>query len=112
MQGISWCFGGKIARAHTPMHGKISPIDHDAKGVFTALPQKLEVMRYHSLIVEIDSVPDDLEVTSTVGVKGEPGYEIMGVRHKKYPIEGIQFHPESFGTEGGKKMLENFLLLM
>ena len=112
MQGISWCFGAKIARAHVPMHGKLSPVEHDGRGVFTALPQQLEVMRYHSLIVEIDSIPDELEVTSTVGEKGEPGYEIMGVRHKKYPIEGIQFHPESFGTEGGKKMLENFLLVM
>ena len=117
MQGIASCFGGKIIRAKKPMHGKISIISHDGKGVFAGLPQELEVMRYHSLIVEKDSLPECLEVTAVTKphpdplLKGEGvgGGEIMGLRHKKLPIEGIQFHPESFATEAGKRMLENFL---
>jgi anthranilate synthase component 2 len=107
MQGIAHYFGGKVVRVKKPMHGKTSVISHDEKGVFEKLPQDLEVMRYHSLIVENESLPDILEVTATVKDTGE----IMGLRHKKYPIEGIQFHPESFATEAGKKMLENFLVV-
>jgi len=110
MQGIAHCFGGVVKKARVPMHGKTSLIEHDEKGVFKGLPQNLEVMRYHSLIVEINSLPAELEITSrTKNTDGEE-FEIMGLRHKKYPIEGIQFHPESFGTEGGKKMLENFIM--
>lgn len=105
MQGIAHYFGGKVVRAKKPMHGKTSVIAHDQKGVFTKLPQNLEVMRYHSLVVDPKSVPDCLEVTARTKDTGE----IMGLRHKKYPIEGIQFHPESFATEAGKKMLEIFL---
>jgi len=104
MQGIAAFFGGGIIRAKKPMHGKTSIIRHDGKGIFISLPQDLEVMRYHSLIVAKGSLPDCLEVTATAGD------EIMGIRHKEYPIEGIQFHPESFATEAGKTMLENFLL--
>ena len=105
MQGIAHYFGGRVVRAKLPMHGKTSIITHDRKGVFTGLPQGLEVMRYHSLIVDPAHLPDELEVTA----RTKEGGEIMGLRHKKYPIEGIQFHPESFATEGGKQMVRNFL---
>lgn len=104
MQGIAHIFGGKVIKSHLPMHGKTSIITHDNKGVFANLPQGLEVMRYHSLIAEKKSLPDCLEITAMTKE------EIMGLRHKTYPIEGIQFHPESFATEAGKRMLENFLL--
>ena len=105
MQGIAQYYGGKVIRAKLPMHGKTSLVKHDGKGVFTGLPQHVEVMRYHSLVV--GNLPKELLVTAKTGDKGE--VEIMGLRHKKFPIEGIQFHPESFATEGGKVMLENFL---
>ena len=105
MQGIAYCYGGKIINAKLPMHGKTSLISHNNKGIFKGLPQDLEVMRYHSLIVEQDNIPDCLEVTAFAQDSGE----IMGLRHKKYSIQGVQFHPESFATEGGKKMLKNFL---
>jgi anthranilate synthase component II len=104
MQGIAHYFGGKVVRAKKPMHGKTSIITHDEKGIFAGLPQDLEVMRYHSLIVEKKSLPECLTITATTGD------EIMGIRHRAYPIEGIQFHPESFATEAGKKMIENFLM--
>ena len=106
MQGIAHCFGGKIVRAKEPRHGKTSTITHDAKGVFAGLPQKLEVMRYHSLVAEETSLPKCLIVTA----RAEESGEIMGLRHTEYPIEGIQFHPESFATQGGKEMLENFIV--
>lgn len=104
MQGMSFYFGGSVVRAKRPMHGKTSIISHDKKGVFKGLPQGLEVMRYHSLVAEKATLPNSLEITA------QANGEIMGLRHKKYPIEGVQFHPESFATEGGKKMLANFLL--
>ena len=106
MQGMAYCFGGKVTMAKLPMHGKVSFIKHDGKGVFKNLPQNLEVMRYHSLVADKNSLPDCLEISS-LSLDSD---EIMGLRHKNYPIEGIQFHPESFATEGGKKILENFLL--
>lgn len=105
MQGIAHYFGGKVIHAKLPMHGKTSEITHDAKGMFTDLPQNLEVMRYHSLIAEKKSLPKSLVITATAKDTGE----IMGLRHKEFPIEGIQFHPESYATEAGKRMLENFL---
>lgn len=105
MQGIASSFGGKIVRAKKPMHGKKSTVSHDAKGVFTKLPQGLEVMRYHSLIAEKKSLPECLTITATA----TDSDEIMGLRHNVFPIEGIQFHPESFATEAGKIMIENFL---
>lgn len=108
MQGIAYYFGGKVVRAKVPMHGKTSIIQHDKKGVFKGLPQDLEVMRYHSLVADRDSLPDVLEITAVVKQDSEEG-EIMGLRHKKYPIEGVQFHPESFATEAGKQMLSSFL---
>ncbi|PIZ94378.1 MAG: anthranilate/aminodeoxychorismate synthase component II [Candidatus Magasanikbacteria bacterium CG_4_10_14_0_2_um_filter_37_12] len=106
MQGIANEFGGKVILAENKMHGKLSEIAHDKKGIFAGLPQQLEVMRYHSLVVEPRSLPDCLEVSAyTIGGK----QEIMGLRHKIYPICGVQFHPESFVTEAGEKMLRNFL---
>lgn len=108
MQGIAYCFGGKVIRAKIPMHGKTSVIEHNKKGVFRGLPQDLEVMRYHSLVADRDGLPDVLEITAVVKQNSEKG-EIMGLRHKQYPIEGIQFHPESFATDAGKQMLSNFL---
>jgi anthranilate synthase component 2 len=121
MQGIVHCFGGKIIKAPLPMHGKISPVNHDNTGVFKDLPDQLEVMRYHSLIANAQTLPDCLRVNSTVGdlkqadfddtdkLKSMGNFEIMGVVHKDYPITGIQFHPESFATEGGKDLIKNFL---
>lgn len=105
MQGMAYYFGGKVILARQPMHGKISQIEHDGQGVFTGLPQNLEVMRYHSLVADEQTLPECLKVTA----KSKNTKEIMGLRHKVYPIEGIQFHPESFATEGGKEMLKNFL---
>lgn len=114
MQGMAHYFGGKVIRAKLPMHGKTSIIVHDGKGVFAGIPQRIEVMRYHSLVVERESLPDCLEISAEVChsialLQNDKTGEIMGLRHKIYPIEGIQFHPESFATEAGKKMLSNFL---
>lgn len=106
MQGLGYYYGGKVVRAKNIMHGKTSIITHTGRKLFKDLPQGLEVMRYHSLIVEKENLPADLEVLAT----SEDG-EIMGLTHKKYPISGVQFHPESFATEGGKKVLQNFLEL-
>lgn len=123
MQGIVHVFGGKVVKAPLPMHGKISPITHNNRSVFEGVPDQLEVMRYHSLIAEAESLPDCLEVTATAGeLKAEAfddrealhrggNFELMGIRHKEYPIHGIQFHPESFATEGGKELIENFLFM-
>ena len=106
MQGIAHYFGGKIIRAKLPMHGKTSIIKHDSFGVFLNLPQDLEIMRYHSLIADKTNLPDCLKITAlALDTK-----EIMGLRHKVYPIEGVQFHPESFATDGGKLLLANFLM--
>ena len=105
MQGMAHYFGGRVVRARIPMHGKPSAITHDGRGVFKNLPQHINVMRYHSLVADRDSLPGTLIVTATSDDTGE----IMGLRHTEYPIEGIQFHPESFATEGGKELLENFL---
>jgi len=106
MQGMAHYFGGKVIRAKHPMHGKTSIIEHDGLGMFRGLPQKLEVMRYHSLIADKLTLPDCLKITS----ESLDTEEIMGLRHKTYPIEGIQFHPESFATDGGKLLLANFLI--
>ena len=105
MQGMAHYFGGRVIRAKQPMHGKTSVIEHDGKGVFKGSPQNLEVMRYHSLVADKATLPNCLEITAI----SKDTEEIMGLRHKKYPIEGIQFHPESFATEGGKEILTNFL---
>lgn len=107
MQGMAFYFGGKVIRAPVPMHGKTSLITHDGRGVFAGLPQEIQVMRYHSLVADPRALPKCLEVTAYVTNNKN---EIMGLRHKSYPIEGIQFHPESFATEGGRQLLSNFLL--
>ncbi len=107
MQGIVHHFGGQVVLAHVPMHGKVSPISHAGEGLFRNIPDGLEVMRYHSLIAAQDSIPECLAVTAVIAGDEEP--EIMAVAHKDYPISGIQFHPESFATEGGKELIENFL---
>lgn len=106
MQGLAYYYGGKVTRMSEPVHGKTSVIKHDDKGIFADLPQNLEVMRYHSLVVDKNTIPDCLEISAKVDSTGE----IMGLRHRIYPIEGVQFHPESFATEGGMMMLRNFLL--
>jgi anthranilate synthase component II len=103
-QSIGYAFGGKIIRAGKLMHGKTSQITHDGKGVFAGLPNPFKATRYHSLVIEKASLPDCLQVTAT----SEDG-EIMGVRHKTLPVEGVQFHPESILTESGKALLANFL---
>ncbi|WJE16624.1 aminodeoxychorismate/anthranilate synthase component II [Halobacillus sp. ACCC02827] len=103
-QSIAQVFGGKVVRADRLMHGKSSLIHHDGRGIYDGLNNPMEVMRYHSLIVKQDGVPEDFEVTS----KTAEG-EIMGIRHKALPIEGVQFHPESIGTADGRKLLENLI---
>ena len=103
-QAIGQAFGGKVVRAKQVMHGKVSRIGHDERGIFTSLPQDFVATRYHSLVVARESLPDCLEVTA----QSEDG-EIMGLRHRKLPVEGVQFHPEALLTEHGHKMLENFI---
>ncbi|MEJ2795756.1 aminodeoxychorismate/anthranilate synthase component II [Iodobacter sp. LRB] len=103
-QAIGQAFGGKVIHAQTLMHGKVSPIEHSNTGVFKNLPSPFTVTRYHSLAIERSSLPDCLEITAWT----EDG-EIMGVRHKTLPIEGVQFHPESILTEHGHAMLDQFL---
>ena len=107
-QGIGEAFGGKIVRAQHLMHGKTSSVNHDGKGVFSGLPTPLTCTRYHSLIVEEDSLPDELAVTARTPEKNGASV-IMGLRHKSLPIEGVQFHPESVLTEGGRQMIRNFM---
>ncbi len=104
MQCIGQVFGGSVVRAPEVMHGKTSQINHDASGVFAGLPNPLTGNRYHSLIVERDSVPDVLEVTAS----SNDGL-VMGLRHRQHPTEGVQFHPESVLTEMGSEILANFL---
>jgi anthranilate synthase/aminodeoxychorismate synthase-like glutamine amidotransferase len=103
-QAIGQAFGGKVVRAQTVMHGKVSHIHHDGRGVFAGLPQDFIATRYHSLVVERATLPAALEVTA----QSEDG-EIMGLRHREFAVEGVQFHPEALLTEHGHKMLENFL---
>lgn len=103
-QAIGQAMGGRVIRAEKLMHGKTSPVSHSGRGVFRGLPSPLEATRYHSLIVERETLPDCLEITATT----EDG-EIMGLKHKTWPMEGVQFHPESVLTEHGKDILRNFL---
>ncbi len=105
-QAIGAAFGGTIVRAKQIMHGKTSPVSHDGRGVFADLPSPYTVVRYHSLAIERDSLPACLEISAQT----EDG-EIMGVRHRHFAIEGVQFHPESIETEHGHKLLQNFLAL-
>ncbi|HUF19607.1 MAG TPA: aminodeoxychorismate/anthranilate synthase component II [Burkholderiales bacterium] len=103
-QCIGQAFGGRIVHAQTLMHGKISPIRHEDTGVFRGLPDPLTATRYHSLVIERQSLPDSLVVTAWTDDN-----EIMGVRHKTLPVEGVQFHPESILTDHGHDLLANFL---
>lgn len=105
-QAIGLCFGGKIVKAPSLMHGKTSLINHDRKTIFSKVPQKFIATRYHSLVIEKGSLPEELEQTSYT----DDGI-IMGVRHKQYPIEGIQFHPESILTTEGERIIHNWLSL-
>lgn len=105
-QAIGYCFGARVIRAGRLMHGKTSMIYHDKKRVFKGLPSPFEATRYHSLLVDTKRFPPELEVTAWTKAD-----EIMGLRHKKYPIYGVQFHPESIMTKLGKKILKNFLSL-
>jgi anthranilate synthase/aminodeoxychorismate synthase-like glutamine amidotransferase len=103
-QTIGQAFGGHIVRAGRLMHGKTSPVQHDGRGVFAGMPNPFEATRYHSLLIERDSLPNCLEISAETA-EGE----IMGVRHKDLPVEGVQFHPESILTEQGRRILENFV---
>jgi anthranilate synthase/aminodeoxychorismate synthase-like glutamine amidotransferase len=105
-QCIAYSYGADVVRARRLMHGKTSLIRHDGKTIFHGLTNPFEATRYHSLIVKEDTLPDCLEVTARAD-----NDEIMGIRHKDYPLEGVQFHPESFLTEEGPKLLKNFLAL-
>ncbi len=105
-QAIGAAFGGHVIRAKEVMHGKTSTIHHDNKTIFRGLPQDFPATRYHSLIVEKESLPDELEISATT-----PDGTIMGLRHKTLKVEGVQFHPESVLTEAGFRLLENFLTI-
>src|SRR3990172_11541968 len=107
-QCIGYSYGGVVAGAKQIMHGKSSPIHHSDKGVFGGLPNPFSAIRYHSLAVKREGLPDCLEVTAWTE---DADNEIMGLKHKQHPVEGIQFHPESFMTEVGKDILRNFLKL-
>jgi len=103
-QSIGQAFGGEVVRAGRLMHGKTSPVFHKSQGVFAGLPSPFQATRYHSLLIRRESLPDCLEITAET----EEG-EIMGVRHKELDVQGVQFHPESVLTEGGKELLRNFV---
>ncbi|HEX5733118.1 MAG TPA: aminodeoxychorismate/anthranilate synthase component II [Blastocatellia bacterium] len=105
-QAIGEAFGGSVVRAKTLMHGKTSEICHDSRTIFRGLPYRFKATRYHSLVVDKESVPEILEISATT-----PDGVVMGLRHREFPIEGVQFHPESVMTEHGKTIIENFLQL-
>ena len=105
-QAIGQVYGGKVIRAGLPMHGKLSNIKHGNRGLFAGLPGRIEVTRYHSLIIERASLPPDLEVTAETSDS-----IIMGLQHKTHPVHGVQFHPESIASEHGHDLLANFLKL-
>ena len=106
-QAIGQAFGGRIERAPSPMHGKVSEIKHDSRGVFEGLPSPLHATRYHSLTIAPETIPDCLEVTAYT----EDGV-VMGIRHKELPLHGVQFHPESIESEHGHAILKNFLAVL
>jgi anthranilate synthase component 2 len=109
-QSIGAAYGGEVVRADRVMHGKTSPIRHTGGGIFAGVPSPLTVARYHSLVIEPSTLPDELEA---VAWTDEPGYEteIQAVRHREHPVWGVQFHPESIASEAGKEILRNFLEL-
>ena len=104
-QAIGYSFGATITKAERIMHGKVSKIIHNDKGIFQALPQNLEVMRYHSLVIRKDTLPTQFEEIAT----STDDHEIMAIKHRDYPLYGMQFHPESIGTESGSVLLKQFL---
>jgi len=108
-QCIGQVYGGRVVRADKIMHGKTSMMHHRGQGVFAGLPQPFEATRYHSLVLKKDSVPDCLEVTAWTENPDGSIEEIMGVRHKELPVEGVQFHPESIMTRAGRDLLKNFI---
>ncbi|TGK34519.1 aminodeoxychorismate/anthranilate synthase component II [Leptospira gomenensis] len=106
MQGIVVSFGGRLRRSERPFHGKTSRVSHDGAGIFSGIQESIRVMRYHSLEADPEDLPACLEITA----KTDETYPtLMGIRHKILPVEGVQFHPESFATDEGKRMIENFL---
>jgi anthranilate synthase/aminodeoxychorismate synthase-like glutamine amidotransferase len=109
-QALGEAFGGKVVRAQKLMHGKTSKVEHDGKTVFRGLSSPMTATRYHSLIVSENSLPDELEVSAHT-VESDGTRVIMGLRHRKFPVEGVQFHPESVLTTDGKKLVQNFLAL-
>jgi anthranilate synthase component 2 len=108
-QSLGQAFGGKVVRAKNIMHGKTSRIRHEGKGMFAGIPDGFEATRYHSLVVERDTLPDCLEVTAWTENPDGSFEEIMGLRHRTLPVEGVQFHPESILTQHGHDLLRNFL---
>ncbi|WP_115045341.1 anthranilate synthase component II [Xanthomonas arboricola] len=108
-QSIGQVYGGDVIRADNIMHGKTSPIRHQGKGVFAGLPDSYEATRYHSLVVDKATLPDALEVTAWTENPDGSIEEIMGLRHRQFPVEGVQFHPESILTQHGHALLKNFL---
>jgi anthranilate synthase component 2 len=111
-QAIGQVFGGKVVHAREIMHGKTSLIHHTGKGVFKGLPNPFEATRYHSLVIEKDSIPDCLEITAWTETPDGQMDEIMGVRHRTLAVEGVQFHPESILTRHGHDLLRNFLTMV
>ena len=107
-QALGAAFGGDVVRAKNLMHGKTSPVEHDGKTIFRGLSSPMTATRYHSLIVAEDELPDELEVSAWTR-EGDGTRVIMGLRHRKFPLEGVQFHPESVLTDQGKKLVANFL---
>ena len=106
MQAICYLFGADIIHANNIFHGKTSSIQHDGKTIFSGIPQNFEAMRYHSLIVKNDTLPDEISITARTSSN-----EVMGIRHRIYPLEGIQFHPESILTPFGKQIIQNWLVM-
>ena len=108
-QSLGQAYGGDVVRAQTIMHGKTSRIRHEGRGVFAGLPDRYEATRYHSLVVSRQTLPDCLEITAWSEHEDGSFEEIMGLRHREHPVEGVQFHPESILTEHGHALLKNFL---
>jgi len=108
-QAIGQAFGGNVVRARQVMHGKLSPVYHSDQGVFSGLQNPITVTRYHSLVIDLETLPDCLEVTAWTQLEDGSVDEIMGVRHKTLAVEGVQFHPESILSEQGHQLLKNFL---
>jgi len=109
-QSIGAAYGGDVVRARRVMHGKTSPIEHTGQGIFRGVPSPLTVARYHSLVIEPSTLPDELEVIARTGEAGWED-EIQAVRHREHPVWGVQFHPESIASESGRDILRNFLEL-